>query len=171
MDGASAGFVNDCPTVCNGLGMSENASDSGTSVHQSSLEFRPLPTAVPCARLHTRNVLFEWHLSALTSDAELIVSELMTNALAASRPEHQFHDFATIALRLRADRRFLLIEVWDRSPDDPDLTRSVTGDDSDHGRGLLLVEAFSHRWGFERVSAYAKCVWSELLIPAGAFLP
>jgi anti-sigma regulatory factor (Ser/Thr protein kinase) len=161
------GSVNECPTVRNDPGISERASGAGT-VHQSGLEFLPLPTAIPCARLHTRNLLAEWHLSSIAVDGELIVSELMTNALQAPRP-----DLAAIALRLRADSRFLLIEVWDRSPEDPDMAKSATGDDSDHGRGLMIVEAFSHRWGFYRTSAYVKCVWAELVIPAsaGSFLP
>jgi anti-sigma regulatory factor (Ser/Thr protein kinase) len=165
------GSVNDCPARNAQTGRSEVAcvenSGAGTA-YQSSLEFLPLPTAIPCARLHTRNLLAEWHLSDIAVDGELIVSELMTNALQASRP-----DLATIALRLRADSRFLLIEVWDRSPDDPDPAMSVMdSEDSEHGRGLTIVKAFSHRWGFYRTSAYMKVVWAELVIPAaGAFLP
>ena len=48
------------------------------------LELGSLPSAVPCARLHTRQVLWEWHLDALAGTAELIVSELVTNAVHAS---------------------------------------------------------------------------------------
>ncbi len=120
------GSVNDCPSAT--LGTSEDASvensGAGTVYQQdfpleSILEFRPLPTAIPCGRLHARNVLFEWHLTGLTEDAELIVSELLTNAYSVSRPEGQFHDLTPITLRLRANSQFLIIEVWDRSPDDP----------------------------------------------------
>src|SRR5450759_425690 len=95
------GSVNDCPELQR-TGMSEEgrhmAASAGKSgagtVYQdfpleSMLEFRPLPTAAPCARLHAKNMLFEWRLPDLTDDAELLVSELMTNALAASRPEYQ----------------------------------------------------------------------------------
>jgi anti-sigma regulatory factor (Ser/Thr protein kinase) len=79
----------------------------------SSLEFAPLPTAVPCARLHTVHVLHEWGLRTLGDDAALIVSELMTNAVDASvvLPERP-----PVALRLLASERSLLIEVWDQSP-------------------------------------------------------
>src|SRR2546430_14597646 len=48
------------------------------------LELGALPSAVPCARLHTRQVLWEWQLSPLADTAELIVSELVTNAVQAS---------------------------------------------------------------------------------------
>jgi hypothetical protein len=40
----------------------------------------------------------------------------------------------------------------------------MAGDDSEHGRGLTIVKAFSHRWGFYRTSAYVKMVWAELVI-------
>jgi anti-sigma regulatory factor (Ser/Thr protein kinase) len=79
----------------------------------SALEFTPLPTAVPCARLHTVHVLHEWGLRESAEDAALIVSELMTNALDASAvlPERP-----PITLRLLADEKSLLIEAWDHSP-------------------------------------------------------
>ena len=48
------------------------------------LELGALPTAVPCARLHVRQVLWEWHLGALADTTELLVSELVTNAVHAS---------------------------------------------------------------------------------------
>src|SRR5712691_7194412 len=45
------------------------------------LEFGALPGAVPCARLHTRKLLWEWRLSDVVDDVELLVSELFTNAI------------------------------------------------------------------------------------------
>ena len=48
----------------------------------SKLEFGPLASAVPCARLHAKNIFREWDLAHVADDAELIVSELMTNARA-----------------------------------------------------------------------------------------
>src|SRR5258708_1326874 len=50
----------------------------------SYLELGALPTAVPCARLHVRQVLWEWGLPELSHPTELLVSELMTNAVRAS---------------------------------------------------------------------------------------
>ena len=46
----------------------------------SQLELGALPTAVPCARLHARQVILEWGLTGLAHTAELVVSELVTNA-------------------------------------------------------------------------------------------
>jgi anti-sigma regulatory factor (Ser/Thr protein kinase) len=169
------GSVNDCPELQR-TGISEDGtrvaapagnSGAGTVYHlENSLEFRPLTTAIPCGRLWTRNVLFEWRLTDLTQTAELIVSELMTNAYSMSRPETQFHDLCTITLRLRANHQYLLIEVWDRSPEDP--ARATAGGDAEHGRGLMIVDALANRWGYYRQAAYRKVVWAELLVPAPA---
>jgi anti-sigma regulatory factor (Ser/Thr protein kinase) len=170
------GSVDDCPVATPGMSADATVDNSGVGTAyqeyplESVLEFRPLPTAVPCARLHAKNMLFEWRLPDLTDGAELLVSELMTNALAASRPEYQFHDFTTITLRLRASSRHLVIEVWDRSPEDPAIT--PIGDDAEYGRGLTIVDALASRWGYARTAAYRKVVWAELLVPApaGSFL-
>jgi hypothetical protein len=48
---------------------------------RSYLELGALPTAVPCARLHARHLMWEWGLMRLTADIELAVSELVTNAV------------------------------------------------------------------------------------------
>jgi hypothetical protein len=48
------------------------------------LELGALPTAVPCARLHTKNILYEWGMEALADTAELLVSEIATNAVRVS---------------------------------------------------------------------------------------
>jgi hypothetical protein len=53
---------------------------------RSFLELGALPSAVPCARYHCRQVLWEWRLTGLAQSAELLVSELVTNAITASGP-------------------------------------------------------------------------------------
>src|SRR5579862_5146488 len=55
----------------------------------SYLELGALPTAVPCARLHARHVLWEWGLNGLAADTELLVSELVTNAIKATAERRQ----------------------------------------------------------------------------------
>ena len=81
----------------------------------SFIELAPLPSAVPCARLHAVHVLRDWELRDLADDAALIVSELVTNAVTASavlpgRPP--------VSLRLITGGRSLRIEVQDHSPAD-----------------------------------------------------
>jgi len=138
---------------------------SGTATHTSSaLEFAPLPTAVPCARLHTVHVLHEWGLRGLADDAEMIVSELITNAIDASTllPERP-----PVFLRLLLTGKCLVIEVWDHSP--LDLEPRKADADDECGRGLTVVAALSDRWGWERTGQRRKVVWAELALvdPAG----
>ena len=67
---------------------------------RSYLELGTLPGAVPCARLHTRHVLWEWGISELSEPVELLVSELVTNAMRASQLTE---DPSLIRLWLRSD--------------------------------------------------------------------
>jgi hypothetical protein len=87
---------------------------------------------VPCARLHTRQLLWEWQLTDLSDSAELLVSEIVTNAIQVSRADAQT---ALVRFWLLADRARLLILVWDASPLPP--VRMSTSDDAENGRGLL----------------------------------
>jgi hypothetical protein len=113
-------------------------------------------------------VLREWALPPdLIADAKILVSELMTNARAAS----VIGGLPSIALRLLADPGFLMIEAWDQSPYDlePFSTEPFsTQDDAESGRGLMIVAALSTRWGSRRTAGDYKVVWAEL---AGEILP
>ncbi len=84
---------------------------------QSGLPFGPIPTAVPCARAHATQVLWEWGMAEISDTAELIVSELMTNAVAASRAL-EGGPFP-VRFWLLSDRKQVLILVWDASPEPP----------------------------------------------------
>jgi anti-sigma regulatory factor (Ser/Thr protein kinase) len=120
------------------------------------LELGALPGAVPCARLHTRQVLWEWRLSKLSEDTELLVTELVTNAVAASRSIEQV---VPVRLWLLSDRAQILILVQDSNPGPPE--RISPGDKAEHGRGLLLVDAISARWGwYFRQDTVGKTVWA-----------
>jgi anti-sigma regulatory factor (Ser/Thr protein kinase) len=131
---------------------------SGTATQLSSaLDFAPLPTAVPCARLHAVHVLHEWGLRDLAGDAEMIVSELITNAIEASAllPERP-----PVSLRLLLTGKSLVIEVWDHSP--LGLEPREADADDECGRGLTVVAALSERWGWERTGSHRKVVWAEM---------
>jgi anti-sigma regulatory factor (Ser/Thr protein kinase) len=108
----------------------------------SFLELGALNGAVPSARLHARHVLREWGLAALGDDAELVVSELVTNGVQASRAMTH----AAIRLWLASDRAQVVVCVWDASQQPP--VRMDAAEDAEHGRGLLLVEAVSEQWGW-----------------------
>jgi anti-sigma regulatory factor (Ser/Thr protein kinase) len=130
---------------------------------RSYLELGALPTAVPCARLHARHVLREWGLNGLAPDSELLVSELVTNAVKATAGR----DEATVRLRLSGDSARVLIEVWDADPRAPapkDLGEHGTPHPQEEGgRGLFLVTALSARWDWYPTREPAgKVVWCEL---------
>jgi hypothetical protein len=146
---------------------------------QTRLDLGALPGAVPCARLHARLVLTEWGQAQAGDSVELIVSELMTNALractdpVAGRPGYDAEGRQLpLGLRLASDRRQVLVEIWDGNMAPP--VPGQTSLDGETGRGLLMVEAVSSRWGYyyparqprgtapdERA---AKVVWA-LIVP------
>lgn len=122
----------------------------------SHLELGALPGAVACARLHARHVLWEWGLSAFAENAELLVSELVTNATEASPSTERIQP---VALWLSSDRFRLLILVQDTSRYLPEPTGA--GDDDERGRGLLIVEAISTKWGWDaKKDSSGKVVWA-----------
>lgn len=132
----------------------------------SCLTLGALPTAVPCARLHARAVLAEWGLGGVAEAAELIISELVTNAVrisAGARDQQRGGEggVPVVTLRLAADRDRVLVEVWDSCASGP-LTGCGRLDD-ESGRGLLLVEAVSDRWNWRPMrDRPGKVVWAEL---------
>jgi hypothetical protein len=132
--------------------MANPATGAARWPHQSVLELGALPSAVPCVRLHTMLVLREWGMTALADPAELVAAELATNAVQAAestpqtRPASQaLTGLAVISLHLASDGRHVLVEVGDNDPRSP--TPATPDPERDSGRGLLLVEAVSARWG------------------------
>ncbi len=134
----------------------------------TSLPLGALVTATPCARLHTRAVLAEWGLHDLAEAAELIVSELVTNAVRAStgpdgRPRYDGAGLPVVIVRLGTDGIRVMIEVWDGIAGAP--VAEHAGPDDEGGRGLVLVEALCARWSWQAVPGWpGKVVWAELLV-------
>ncbi len=126
----------------------------------SFLEFGALASAVPCARLHARQLLWEWGLKELMEVTELVVSELVTNAVQASGgPDEGGTAVPVVGLWLVTDDVQVLVQVSDASPRPP--MPAVPGADAEHGRGLLLVEALSAGWGWCTVPGWpGKAVWA-----------
>ncbi|MGW0087227.1 SpoIIE family protein phosphatase [Streptomyces sp. NPDC003393] len=108
------------------------------------------PAAVAHARALATAQLTEWGLEHVADIAELIVSELVTNAIR--------HGAAPITLRL-IRHQVLVCEVTDASDTVPRLRHARVTDES--GRGLFLVSQLSGRRG-TRYSPEGKTVWAEL---------
>ncbi|MFI9236362.1 SpoIIE family protein phosphatase [Streptomyces sp. NPDC053079] len=114
----------------------------------------PRPQTARQARRLARRALTRWGLEELSDGVELLVSEVITNAVRyAERP---------ITLRLlRTD--VLRCEVGDDVPQLPRLRQARPSDEG--GRGLYLVNKLARRWGATRLST-GKVVWFELTLPA-----
>ncbi|MDT9697774.1 SpoIIE family protein phosphatase [Streptomyces sp. P17] len=113
------------------------------------------PRSVGRAREYARGQLLTWDLEPLVDTAELLVSELVTNALRYGEGD--------IRLRLLLDRT-LVCEVWDAGLVQPRRRRARDTDEG--GRGLQLVGLLSAAWGSRRTPR-GKTVWFELPLPDG----
>ncbi|WP_369197154.1 SpoIIE family protein phosphatase [Streptomyces djakartensis] len=113
------------------------------------------PRSVGRAREYARAQLLSWDLEPLVDTTELLVSELVTNALRYGEGE--------IRLRLLLDRT-LVCEVWDAGLVQPRRRRARDTDEG--GRGLQLVGLLSAAWGSRRTPR-GKTVWFELPLPDG----
>ncbi|MEU5437688.1 ATP-binding protein [Streptomyces sp. NPDC020719] len=114
------------------------------------------PVSVRSAREFTRAALLDWGISDRCDDVRLCVSELATNALVhGGEGAHGF------LLAITATGHLLRVEVHDAGPGLPQCR--MPGDDSDDGRGLLLVSEYADDWGVER-SGELKVVWAEFKV-------
>jgi PAS domain S-box-containing protein len=111
------------------------------------------PSVVADARKRASDQLADWGLEDLTFVTELVVSELVTNAIR--------HAEAPIRLRL-IHNRSLICEVADASSAAPHPRRARTFDEG--GRGLLLVAQLTDRWG-TRQTPTGKIIWAEQSLP------
>jgi hypothetical protein len=124
----------------------------------------PRPESVRAAREFTRATLRGWGLAAVSDDAELVVSELVTNALrhglSGSGAPGPDGSGPVIGLRLMVQAPHLLCMVTDPSREIP--RRRDSGPLDATGRGLCVIESCSSRWGWCPLDAGGKVVWALL---------
>lgn len=122
------------------------------------LDLGAVLTAPGCARSWTREILWAWRLAHIADTAELVVSELVTNSVTASRGLSR----SAIRLILTLDRDELVILVRDGHPGTPQLRHP--GEEDVNGRGLLLVKTLSDRFGWYPLNEErpGKVVWAVL---------
>ena len=125
-----------------------------TMIHDEQTRFPASRLAPARARAWTAQMLTAWRVAHLIDEAELLVSELVTNAV--------LHARTPLALRVVLADDCLRVAVTDESrwlprPQPKDLDRVG-------GRGLALVEMLADQWGVEHGSA-SKTVWFELNRP------
>ncbi|MEV5760945.1 SpoIIE family protein phosphatase [Streptomyces tendae] len=111
------------------------------------------PAAVADVRSQVTRRLDEWGLDELAFTTELILSELVTNAIR--------YGGETVHVRMVRDRS-LICEVFDSSSTSPHLRYAAMTDEG--GRGLFLVAQLAERWG-TRYTPAGKVIWAEQPVP------
>jgi anti-sigma regulatory factor (Ser/Thr protein kinase) len=97
-------------------------------------------------------------VSDTLSDVELVVSELVSNAVKAT--------VQPITLGIQVHHKWLGMSVHDDEPAEPVLLDPAPGDT--HGRGLQIVSALAREWGVRPEPGDGKTVWVRLALPAGS---
>jgi len=127
-------------------------------------------SAVPCARIFVATTLRRWGLPNLIDVAELLASELTTNAVTATgvldpqvKP-HELHAPNKVIVRIEERSGSLFVSVWDCDPSLPVIEARDLEEES--GRGLVLVSALSKRWSCYPAPNGGKVVWIELAPPS-----
>lgn len=117
------------------------------------------PRCLASARRFVRDVAVDWGVAEDVSEvAELLASELVTNAIihgSGGMPA-----MGTVRVSISRERELLVVDVHDPCAELPRPRQA--GDFDLRGRGLAIVQMFSHGWGWER-TPFGKCVWFQLV--------
>jgi anti-sigma regulatory factor (Ser/Thr protein kinase) len=126
----------------------------------ATCELAARPESAKAARDFTRRTLREWQMARLSDVAELVVSELVTNALRHGLLSTRWMPGEhPIRLRLLRQDPYLMCMVTD--PDTAGPVRMEPRGDAEGGRGLQVVESCSVRWGWQPQDT-GKVVWALL---------
>ncbi|HZZ53461.1 MAG TPA: ATP-binding protein [Trebonia sp.] len=138
----------------------------------SSRPLSPVPEEARTARQFVRELLTCWDLGYLSDDAEVIIAELVVNAVrhglrtapqaVAAAPPCAPRVAGASALRLCLLRRVgeVMLAVTDPSNEAP--TPRAPGWTGESGRGLQIVGALSYVWGWSPMEGRGKAVWAVL---------
>jgi anti-sigma regulatory factor (Ser/Thr protein kinase) len=144
-------------------------------VLSDELELAALPSAVSLTRCFIEEYLRKWSLEDLADVAQLVASEIVTNAIKVTGLTEQpadctaLHDadIGRVITRMRWSASRLIIETWDGDHHTPVAASPLDLDEG--GRGLMIVAALTAAWG-HYPAATGKVVWAQLTIP-GARTP
>jgi anti-sigma regulatory factor (Ser/Thr protein kinase) len=133
-----------------------------SSAKRAHVHLRSAPAAPAAARRLVVKLCETWDLHQVVELAELLISELVTNAVR--------HAGTDIEVTAAVGEHFLHLHVRDRSKRLPTLSGS-DGQQSHHNRGLQLIDRLSNGWG-TTLTPYGKTVWATLrLRPLGRPIP
>jgi anti-sigma regulatory factor (Ser/Thr protein kinase) len=103
-----------------------------------------------------------WQLFHLVDSVELLVSELVTNAI--------LHGVGAVRLVADYDGTRIRVEVHDHDPNAPEAHVTAATQLDEHGRGLQLIAMLADSWGTRRTDV-GKAVWIELAAAGAPPLP
>jgi anti-sigma regulatory factor (Ser/Thr protein kinase) len=129
------------------------------------LELPAVPESAGTARRFVAFLIASWRLGVSADDAELVTSELVTNAITAVRKHGTPNGLVVVALAALASGA-VRIDVWDPVATDALSAKAAEAGD-ENGRGLFLVDVLSDRWG--QVDAVVGTqIWAQLSARAAA---
>jgi anti-sigma regulatory factor (Ser/Thr protein kinase) len=134
------------------------AVDAADFVRTAVFRLDPVPESAGRARRAARTMLTDWRLGHLVEDVDLVVSELVTNALLHGGGDGPAGAAAAIRLELQLSGGRLTCRVVDPSPLPPAPEEAT--ETAESGRGLILVEALAAAWGWQELPD-GKAVWAS----------
>jgi anti-sigma regulatory factor (Ser/Thr protein kinase) len=142
--------------------MTVSLRERNPSVQSVPLRLSALPTAAGTARQLSIVILARWGLLAVQETVEVLVSELVTNAVAHGCREGEGGGAGTdVTFGMMVSGSLLRVEVWDPGTGLP--VRGNADDMAESGRGLQIVSALTDgRWGATLCAAGGKVTWAEI---------
>jgi hypothetical protein len=137
---------------------------SATTDRQARIALPPVPESAGAAREFTTATLARWRLDALTSDAILIASELVTNAINHGTPDGEPGAHVELTWSYQVSR--LICVITDRAAGAPVV--AAENPEAESGHGLQIVAALAAAWGWTMLGTGEKAVWAALDLPASA---
>ncbi len=137
---------------------------SATNGRQCGIMLPPVPESAGVARDFTAAALRKWHLDPLISDAVLIASELVTNAISHGTTSAGAQSGERVELTWSYQISRLICVITDQAPEPPMV--APAGDDAESGHGLQIVAALAAAWGWTMLGTGEKAVWAALHLPA-----
>jgi anti-sigma regulatory factor (Ser/Thr protein kinase) len=136
----------------------------GNTDRQARIALPGVPESARAAREFTTATLARWHLDALISDATLIASELVTNAISHGTPDGE--PCANVELTWSYQVSRLICVITDRAPGAPVVAAENL--EAESGHGLQIVAALAAAWGWTMLGTGEKAVWAALDLPVTA---
>jgi anti-sigma regulatory factor (Ser/Thr protein kinase) len=136
---------------------------SATADRQVRITLPPVPESAGVARDFTAVALRKWHLDPLISDAVLIASELVTNAISHGAKSAGPQPPGPVELTWSYQVSRLICVITDQATEPP--VMAPADDEAESGHGLRIVGALAAAWGWTMLGTGEKAVWAALQLP------